>query len=186
MNTVTHLKTTAKSASRERADRRRAAAERSRIASAEAKAKVQAEEAKRSANAMFWQRCTGAATGAIAAALTGMSLIHQKHGIGLVTGVGDTEQLLMAVGIDLGFMAAEASAIFATAGVRDKIWVYSQATVVGSMILSAGFNAVAFASVPAMAGNYLSATGGILLGFATPAMIYALARITFALLTSDK
>lgn len=125
-----------------------------------------------------------AATGvaAVTFVLVLLSLSHLAYGIGLVTGADWYERGAMAIGIDLGFVALEMSQLCAsTEAVRRSVARYATPAVIGTLFISAGLNALAFASQTAMGSPSMFVAAG--LGGIVPAMIYALSRITFALAT---
>lgn len=128
------------------------------------------------------QHLAAIGTAAVTIVLVALSLTHLTHGIGLVTGADFWERGAMAVGIDLGFVALEMSQLCAaTEAVRRSVARYAAPAIVATLAISAGLNALAFAS-QAPAGSFaMFAAAG--LGVLVPAMIYALSRITFALAT---
>lgn len=128
------------------------------------------------------QRMAAVGTGTVAMVLTGLSLSHLAHGIHVVTGAGMVEGWAMGIGIDLGFMASEAAILMAsTEAVRRKVEVYAKPTIIGTMLMSAALNAMAFGmQAPNWTFRQFAAA---LLGFAIPALIYALARISYVLAT---
>lgn len=128
------------------------------------------------------QHWAAAGAGAVTLVLIALSLSHLAHGIGLVTGAGAWERWAMAVGIDLGFVALEMSQMCAaTEAVRRSVARYAAPAILGTLAISAGLNALAFASQAATGSPAMYAAAG--LGIVVPAMIYALSRITFALAT---
>lgn len=128
------------------------------------------------------QRAAAAATGFVTLVLIALSLSHLAHGIGLLTGADWLERGAMAVGIDLGFVALEMSQLCAaTEAVRRSVARYALPAIVGTLVVSACLNALAFASQAPVWSVQMYAAAG--LGVAVPAMIYALSRITFALAT---
>ncbi|MFG1300706.1 hypothetical protein V5F49_13000 [Xanthobacter sp. V3C-3] len=128
------------------------------------------------------QRVAAGATGFVTLVLIALSLSHLAHGIGLLTGADWLERGAMAVGIDLGFVALEMSQLCAaTEAVRRSVARYALPAIVGTLAVSAGLNALAFASQAPLWTFQMYAAAA--LGVAVPAMIYALSRITFALAT---
>jgi len=78
---------------------------------------------------------------------------------------------LMAAGIDLLMLAHNAGAmVAATEAVRRKIAPWTMATVIGTSIMSAYMNAFEFAQHTT---SQLQFYGGIFLGCAIPALVYA-------------
>ncbi|MEP9350554.1 hypothetical protein [Xanthobacter sp. KR7-225] len=128
------------------------------------------------------QHGAAAGTAAVTLVLVALSLSHLAHGIGLVTGAGAWERWAMAIGIDLGFVALEMSQLCAaTEAVRRSVARYAAPAIVGTLAISAGLNALAFAAAAPAGTLAVYAAAG--LGIVVPAMIYALSRITFALAT---
>jgi hypothetical protein len=111
--------------------------------------------------------------------LVTLSLNHLAHGIELVTGAPTWEAWAMAVGIDLGFVAIEASQIAATGEkLRKQIVRFAKPAIIGTLIGSAGMNAFAFA---AQTTNLWMTSAAITMGIAIPALVYALMRVGAAL-----
>lgn len=144
--------------------------------------KPAAKEALRPTIRLRRQRWAAAGAGAVTLILVTLSLSHLAHGIGLVTGAGAWERWAMAAGIDLGFVALEMSQLCAaTEAVRRSVARYAAPAIIGTLAISAGLNALAFASQALAGSPAMYAAAG--LGIVVPAMIYALSRITFALAT---
>ncbi|WP_029002739.1 hypothetical protein [Azorhizobium doebereinerae] len=126
------------------------------------------------------QRVAAAGAAAVAVVLTGLSLSHLSHGIHLVTQAPPAESWAMATGVDLGFIASELAMLCAsTEAVRRSVARFAQPAIAGTLGMSAALNALAFA-LP-MDGWQLYAAAA--LGVAIPALVYALARVAFALAT---
>lgn len=124
------------------------------------------------------QRVAAGAVGLVAIVLTGLSLSHLAHGIALVTNAPLWEAWAMAIGIDLGFLAFELAQLCAASpAVRREIETFTKPAIIGTLAASSLMNGLAFGS--AAQGNmvYFAAA----LGFAIPALIYALSRVTFGL-----
>jgi hypothetical protein len=119
------------------------------------------------------QNMTATGLGTVTAILTGLSLSHLAHGIGIVTGAGALETVPMAIGIDLGFVLLEIAQIV---GARSK---FIQPTIVGLMMGSAAMNAFAFSAQSVGWMVYPAVAFGI----AVPALIYSLTRVGAALLS---
>ncbi len=144
---------------------------------------AQAMPAGRASARRKLQRQHAAAIGAagVAVVLTGLSLSHLSHGIHLVTKATALECWAMAIGIDMGFMAAEASMLCASSEpVRRRVARYAKPAIAGTLIMSSALNALAF--VAATDGWQVYPAAG--LGISIPALIYALARIAFVLATT--
>jgi hypothetical protein len=111
---------------------------------------------------------------AVAGTLLALSLSHLATGIALVTGAGPSDGWLMAIGIDLGFIALE---LAAPADKRAAVMRYAAPAIVGTLAASATMNAFAFG---AHADGFLiyPAVG---LGLAIPALIYALTKVAATL-----
>ena len=58
-----------------------------------------------------YSNCAAAAVLAVAGTLLALSLSHLAAGIALVTGAGPSDGWLMAIGIDLGFIALELAGV---------------------------------------------------------------------------
>jgi len=111
--------------------------------------------------------------------LTALSLSHLAHGVELITGSSRLESWMMAIGVDIGFIALELAQIAAIADrVRKQVARFARPAIVGTLTGSAGMNAFAFASGTA---NPWMMAAGIALGLAIPALIYALTRVGAAL-----
>ena len=82
----------------------------------------------------------------VALALLGLSLSHLASGVAIVTGSGERDGWLMAVGIDLSFVALELALLVASAAARPAASRYAQPAIGGTLATSAAMNAFAFAS----------------------------------------
>lgn len=113
--------------------------------------------------------------------LTGLSLTHLSSGVQAVTSATEGEALSMALGIDLGFIALElANLLTITEATRRRISRFTQPAIVGTLATSAVMNAFAFSSkVPAfdLGSPWFNFAPAVFLGFAIPAMIFALMRV---------
>jgi hypothetical protein len=101
----------------------------------------------------------------VALALLGLSLSHLASGVAIVTGSGERDGWLMAIGIDMGFVALELALLVAPAAVRPAVARYASPAIVGTLATSAAMNAFAFASH----ADGLMIYPAIGLGFAVPA-----------------
>ena len=108
----------------------------------------------------------------VALALLGLSLSHLASGVAIVTGSGERDGWLMAVGIDMGFVTLELALLVAPAAARPVVARYASPAIVGTLATSAAMNAFAFASHAQGLMIYLA----IGLGFAVPALVYALTK----------
>jgi hypothetical protein len=127
------------------------------------------------------QHGAAAAVAAVGVALTGLSLAHLAHGIELVTRAPAWESWLMAIGIDLGFLALEIGQLCAaTPSVRAEISRFTKPAIIGTLVASAAMNAFAFGSQAE--GWWVYPAVG--LGLAIPSLIYALSRTAFGLAAS--
>lgn len=106
-------------------------------------------------------------------ALLGLSLSHIASGVAIVTGSGERDGWLMAIGIDMGFVALELALLVAPATLRPAVARYASPAILGTLATSAAMNAFAFASHAA--GPMIFPAIG--LGFAVPALVYALTRV---------
>jgi len=84
---------------------------------------------------------------------------------------------LMAVGIDLGFVALELAVLASPADKRAAVSCYATPAIVGSLAVSAAMNAFAFAAHADGLLIYPAAA----LGLAIPALIYSLTRVAATL-----
>ena len=109
---------------------------------------------------------------AVALALLGLSLSHLASGVAIVTGSGERDGWLMAIGIDMGFVALELTLLVAPATARPAVNRYASPAIVGTLATSAVMNAFAFASH----AEGLMIFPAIGLGFAVPALVYALTK----------
>jgi hypothetical protein len=78
----------------------------------------------------------------------------------------------MAIGIDMGFVALELALLVAPATTRPAVARYASPAIVGTLATSAAMNAFAFASH----ADGLMICPAIALGFAAPALVYALTK----------
>ncbi len=108
----------------------------------------------------------------VALVLLGLSLSHLASGVAIVTGSGERDGWLMAVGIDMGFVALELALLVAPAATRPAVARYASPAIVGTLATSAAMNAFAFASH----AQGLMIYPAIGLGFAVPALVYALTK----------
>jgi hypothetical protein len=114
---------------------------------------------------------------AVAGALLALSLSHLAAGVALVTRAGSTDGWLMAIGIDLGFIALELAVLVAPAEKRAAVVRYAAPAIAGTLTASAAMNGFAFA---AHADGFLIYPA-IGLGLAIPALIYALTKVAATL-----
>jgi hypothetical protein len=127
------------------------------------------------------RRQSGAAIaiGGVGVTLVTLSLNHLAHGIELVTGAPTWEAWAMAVGIDFGFVALEASQLAAMGEkLRKQIARWARPAIIGTVIGSAAMNAFAFA---AQTTTLWMTSAAVTLGIAIPALVYALMRVGAAL-----
>ena len=108
----------------------------------------------------------------VALALLGLSLSHLASGVAIVTGSGEHDGWLMAIGIDMGFVALELAMLVAPAATRPAVARYASPAIVGTLATSAAMNAFAFASH----AQGLMIYPAIGLGFAVPTLVYALTK----------
>jgi FtsH-binding integral membrane protein len=117
------------------------------------------------------QRAVAGGIFGIGAGVVALSLGHLTQGVIDHTGSDLWQAGLMAAGIDLLMLAHKAGAmVAATEAVRRKIWPWTTATVIGTSLMSAYMNAFEFAQ---HAVGTLQFYGGIVLGCAIPALVYA-------------
>jgi hypothetical protein len=109
---------------------------------------------------------------AVALALLGLSLSHLASGVAIVTACGERDGWLMAIGIDMGFVALELALFVAPAAARPVVGRYASPAIVGTLAASAAMNDFAFASH----ADGLMIYPAIGLGFAVPALVFALTK----------
>jgi len=144
-----------------------------------APSRPQRQPNRRAIKALRRQSGAAIAIGSVGVTLVTLSLSHLSHGIELVTGAPTWEAWAMAVGIDLGFVALEASQLAAMGEkVRRQIARWARPAILGTVIGSAGMNAFAFA---AHTTTVWMTSAAVTLGIAIPALVYALMRVGAAL-----
>ena len=126
------------------------------------------------------QRWVAVGCAAVVTGLLILSLSHLAHGIVAITGAPFWEALLLAIGIDAGLVAAEASMLCAGTAALRAIKRWAVATISGTVLMSMLLNALAFAH--GAAGPMLYAA--IVFGASIPVLIYALCRISVGLVSS--
>ncbi|MGO9238382.1 MAG: hypothetical protein ACLP4V_31420 [Methylocella sp.] len=103
----------------------------------------------------------------VALALLGLSLSHLASGVAIVTGSGERDGWLMAIGIDMGFVPLELALLVAPSATRPAVARYASPAIIGTLATSAAMNAFAFASH----ADGLTIYPAIGLGFALPALV---------------
>ena len=88
-----------------------------------------------------------------------------------------TLTLALAIGIDLAMALAEAAQLVAIASTSKGVRRWCTAVIIGTLSMSAALNSVAFASEAEGAWMY----AGIGFGLITPALVFALTRISVGL-----
>lgn len=164
--TVTTLKTPKSAASAAKASARAARAAATKRVAVEAKAR-------------FERRFQLIAAGAVATvdlSLMALSLTHQARGAELVTGTEGIQALLLAFGIDAGFVALELAAI-AEPKISGSLWV--KIPVIWCISISAVMNSIAFAE---HAPSGLAQGGAVALGVTIPLLLLAGTHIIAKLL----
>jgi hypothetical protein len=114
---------------------------------------------------------------AVAGILLALSLSHLAAGIALVTGAGPFDGWLMAIGIDLGFIALELAVLAAPADKRGAVARYAAPAIIATLAISAAMNGFAFEAHADGLLIYPAAA----LGLAIPALIYALTKVAATL-----
>lgn len=111
--------------------------------------------------------------GGVAMFLTGLSLSDLAAGVQIVTKCADWQSVLMAIGVDGGYISLESAMILAPSEhVRRIIGPYASWGVRGTLVASAAMNAFAFGH--GQDGAMLAASIGI--GIGIPMLIYALTQ----------
>lgn len=128
----------------------------------------------------------GGVAGAVAVLLTGLSLTHLSHGIEIVTSAPGWESWLMAIGIDVGFVALEVANMLVGAALRKQIAPYTNKAITGTLAGSAILNAMAFAAPSYATGNYYLMVPAVLLGLAIPALILCTAKVGTTCLLANR
>ena len=118
-----------------------------------------------------------AAVLAVAGTLLALSLSHLAAGVALVTSSGPADGWLMAIGIDLGFVALELAMLVAPADKRAAVARYAAPAIAGTLAISAAMNGFAFAAH----ADGLLIYPAVGLGLAIPALIYALTKVAATL-----
>jgi hypothetical protein len=72
----------------------------------------------------------------VALALLGLSLSHLASGVAIVTGSGERDGWLMAIGIDLGFVALELAMLVAPPEKRPAVARYASPAILGTLCFS--------------------------------------------------
>jgi hypothetical protein len=138
--------------------------------------------AKQAAKALHRQGATAMSVGIVAAILTTLSLAHLAAGITALTGASAWEGWALAIGIDLGFVALELCQLATVSEkVRKEVSWFAKPAIVGTLVGSAGMNAVAFASRYITIDPVAMTAAAIVLGVAIPTLIYCLPRVGAAL-----
>ena len=125
------------------------------------------------------QRTTAYGTAGVALVLMALSLTHLADGIEALTHSGPWQSRMMAVGIDLGFIALElAQLCTSTDTLRKSIMRWAGPTIIGTLVVSAAMNAYAFAST---AKDLVVISAACVLGVSIPMLVYVLTRVSVAL-----
>ena len=112
----------------------------------------------------------------VIATLMLLSLTHLAEGIARTTGVGFYRAFAMAVGIDMGLIAAEAiRVITATTALFERVKTHSSVIVWVTVILSMFLNALAFCERVDADSHHIAL--GIVFGIVLPLLVYLLTRI---------
>ena len=112
--------------------------------------------------------------GLVGLTLIGLSRDHLVAGIELTTRSGPLEAWMMAIGIDLGFVACEVADLScSTPALQRHVAKLTRPAIAGTMIGSAMMNAFAFANEAEGYCRYAA----IALGVAIPALICTLTKI---------
>ena len=109
----------------------------------------------------------------VAVILLALNLSHLAAGIALVTGAGPSDGWLLAIGIDLGFIALELAVLAAPVDKRTTVNRCAAPAIIGTLATSAAMNGFAFGAH----ADGLMLYPAVALGFAIPGLIYALVRV---------
>jgi hypothetical protein len=125
------------------------------------------------------QRVASYGVGAVALALTALSLSHLATGIQRLTGCDTISAWAMASGIDLAFISLELAMIsIVTESLRRQVARFAVPAVNGTLLVSASTNAFVFA---ALATTWPFMAAASLLGISIPALIYVLTRVSVSM-----
>ena len=131
-------------------------------------------KSKRAIKASRYQAVSAGAVITVGLVLTALSLTHLSHGIELVTHAPAWEAWLMAIGIDLGFIALEMTQLVkAKESTIRAIRKYVQPSITGTLIGSAVMNAFAFG---VLATGYMMVPA-VAFGLAIPLLIFAMFKV---------
>lgn len=131
------------------------------------------------------QLYSAAASWAVALVLVGLSLSHLARGVHLITGAGPIESWAMAIGVDLGLIAAEVAILCApNAKASRDVRLWAGMLIIGTSVVSSVLNAVAFVSV-APDNALVLQIGAATLGACIPGAIYALTRLGYVQVAQD-
>lgn len=131
------------------------------------------------------QLYSAGAAWSVALVLVGLSLSHLAYGVHLITGANTAESWSMAVGVDLGLIAAEVAILCApNAKASREVARWAGGLIVGTSLLSAILNAVAFVSAAPSDSPYVQAAAAVL-GACIPAAIFALTKLGYAQASHD-
>jgi len=122
------------------------------------------------------QRVVAGVIACVALVITVLSLSHLAAGVEVLTHDTPWHAKIMAVGFDLGFICMELAKLSISNEKLDRaVSRYADPAIIGTLVISAGMNAYAFAS---KADNVYFVCAGCLFGIGVPAMIYVLTRIS--------
>jgi hypothetical protein len=124
---------------------------------------------------LFRQRVAAGMIGIVGLVLTGLSLDHLAEGVQVLTQSGPWHSLAMAIGIDAGFISLELGQLVITETLRKELACYTNPTIKGTLAASALMNAYGFGS---HASDTVDLVAACALGFAVPALIYVLTRVS--------
>jgi hypothetical protein len=137
----------------------------------------QPKPAERREPAFGLQRWVAIGGAVVIAVLLFLSLTHLAEGVRLVTRCAQWEAVSVAVGIDAGLIFAEAALLVACAKAYAAIRAYAWTMVVGTLVVSAALNVLAFAH-EAMGWMFYASIG---FGIFIPAAVFVCTKIAAGL-----
>jgi hypothetical protein len=126
------------------------------------------------------QLYVAAASLTVTVVLLALSLVHLSTGIELITHCHRWEAMALALGVDAAMVCCEAALLVSGGKVLAVIKRWASATIVCTVVASAGLNSLAFAQTAE--GWWLYAA--IAAGCAVPALIFSLTKVAAGLVST--
>jgi hypothetical protein len=111
-------------------------------------------------------------------ALMGVSLTHLSDGVTQLTAIPSWQAWAMAIGIDCMLISTALAQLTAPADVKKDIALVAHCMAVGTLIMSAGLNALAFTGGAFDAAHWAQVAFGCFVPAAISGATYILARLT--------